>query len=80
MKGSLWFVPLLCAIVGPVLAEITLALDDGVGCEIAPARSEGTGLRNMNERVVAVRGTLTIDSGVGRGTHVRGRIPLLDRR
>jgi len=30
--------------------------------------------------VVAVRGTLTIDSGVGRGTHVRGRIPLLDRR
>ena len=55
-------------------------VDDGVGCEIAPAGRAGTGLRNMNERVVAVRGTLTIDSIVGRGTHVRGRIPLLQRR
>src|SRR6478752_8259163 len=30
LKGSLWFIPLVFAIVGPVLAEITLALDNHV--------------------------------------------------
>ena len=28
--GSLWFVPLLCAVAGPLLAELTIALDDAV--------------------------------------------------
>ena len=33
----------------------------------------------MTERVAALRGTLTIDSAAGRGTQVRGRIPLTAR-
>jgi signal transduction histidine kinase len=30
----------------------------------------------MSEWVAAVQGTLTVDSAAGRGTQVRGRIPL----
>ena len=51
-------------------------VDDGVGYDVHSVRGVGTGLPNMVERVAALRGTLTIDSGDGRGTHVRGRIPL----
>ena len=51
-------------------------VDDGVGCEITPGRGSGGGLTNMSERVAAVHGTLTVDSGGGRGTRVSGRIPL----
>jgi signal transduction histidine kinase len=31
----------------------------------------------MNERVAALRGSLTIESGIGRGMQIRGRIPLV---
>ena len=51
-------------------------IDDGVGCARAAARGAGSGLANMSERIAAVRGTLVVDSGDGRGTRVRGRIPL----
>ena len=51
-------------------------VDDGVGYDVDSVRGPGTGLPNMVERVAALRGTLTIDSVDGRGTHVRGRIPL----
>ena len=51
-------------------------VDDGVGCEIEPARGAGVGLTNMSERVSALRGTLNVESVAGRGTTVRGRIPL----
>ena len=51
-------------------------VDDGVGCELGRVRSRGSGLTNMTDRVAALRGTLTVDSAAGRGTHVRGRIPL----
>jgi signal transduction histidine kinase len=51
-------------------------VDDGVGFEVESLRSSGTGVVNMAERVAALRGSLTIDSANGRGTHVRGRIPL----
>ncbi len=50
--------------------------DDGVGCAFERLRGDGSGLSNMNERVAAVRGVLTVESAVGRGTHIRGRIPL----
>ena len=50
--------------------------DDGVGYAVASTRGAGTGVSNMAERVAALRGTLTIDSANGRGTRVRGRIPL----
>ncbi len=51
-------------------------VDDGVGFEVESEQSAGTGVVNMAERVAALRGSLTIDSANGRGTHVRGRIPL----
>jgi len=51
-------------------------VDDGVGYDSASAHCAGTGMVNMTERVAALRGTLTIDSTDGQGTHVRGRIPL----
>ena len=50
--------------------------DDGVGYAVASTRGAGTGVSNMAERVAALRGTLTIDSANGRGTQIRGRIPL----
>jgi signal transduction histidine kinase len=51
-------------------------VDDGVGCDIESARSAGAGLTNMSERVAALGGTLRVDSATGRGTQLRGRIPL----
>ena len=55
--------------------------DDGVGFDIdhlrksAPAAS-ALGLRGMEERALAVGGHIEIDSGSGRGTHVRATFPL----
>jgi signal transduction histidine kinase len=54
-------------------------IDDGVGCDVESARSAGAGLTNMSERVAALGGTLTVDSATGRGTQLRGRIPLAHR-
>ena len=51
--------------------------DDGIGCD---GPHTGSGLANMTERVAALSGTLTVDSSAGRGTQVRGRIPLAMRR
>jgi signal transduction histidine kinase len=51
-------------------------VDDGIGCEIESRRSAGIGLTNMIERIAALDGTLDVASAVGRGTRVRGRIPL----
>ena len=49
--------------------------DDGPG--FVPTGPDGNGgLRNMRDRVETVGGRLTIDSAPGRGTCVRGYIPL----
>jgi hypothetical protein len=50
--------------------------DDGVGCDPTSARRAGTGFASMNDRVAALGGTLTVDSASGRGTRLRGRVPL----
>src|SRR3954466_14172572 len=42
LKGSLWFVPLLCAIAGPLLAELTIALDTRIDPPAAWTYSEST--------------------------------------
>src|SRR4051812_29070132 len=42
LKGSLWFVPLLCALAGPLLAQLAIALDDGVDPPAAWTYSEST--------------------------------------
>jgi signal transduction histidine kinase len=46
--------------------------DDGVGGADA---SRGSGLRDLEDRVAANDGTLTIDSPPGGGTRVRAWIP-----
>jgi signal transduction histidine kinase len=48
--------------------------DDGAGFEAADGTSGG--LEHMAERLAVLGGTLTIDSEPGRGTRVRGRVPL----
>jgi signal transduction histidine kinase len=48
--------------------------DDGAG--FVPDRRGGRGLRNMRDRIEAVRGSLTIDAAPGRGTVVAGSIEL----
>ena len=54
--------------------------DDGRGFDAeATARrptSAGSGLLGMRERVALVGGTLTVESGAGRGTTVIARVPL----
>jgi signal transduction histidine kinase len=51
------------------------ASDDGVGFDVT-ARRDGVGFTNMNDRLGAVGGTLRVESTPGRGTRVRGTIPL----
>jgi signal transduction histidine kinase len=48
--------------------------DDGKGFD--PARERGLGILGMEERVVQLGGTLTVDSGRGRGTTVSFELPL----
>jgi signal transduction histidine kinase len=47
--------------------------DDGPGFEPAAA-TNGTGLRNMSDRLAALGGSCQVDSSPGRGTTVAGRI------
>jgi two-component system sensor histidine kinase UhpB len=48
--------------------------DDGFG--IVASQPQGFGLRGMQERVQALGGDFTIETGSGRGTSVRIVIPL----
>jgi signal transduction histidine kinase len=50
--------------------------DDGVGYNVEPARSSGQGLANMSDRIAALGGTLSVESTIGRGTTVRGMLPV----
>jgi signal transduction histidine kinase len=49
--------------------------DDGVGFDPDTARG-GTGLRGMADRLEAVGGELALTSTPGRGTTIRGRVPV----
>ena len=57
---------------GGVLFEVA---DDGCGFDAPEPR--GIGLLNIEDRVGAHGGTLTIESGPGRGTKIHGAIPTL---
>jgi signal transduction histidine kinase len=60
-----------------------LVQDDGVGFSPRGAENgkrDGIGLIAMRERITAIGGTLSIDSGVGRGTKVIMRFPLENRK
>ena len=48
--------------------------DDGPGFDVAAAHT-GVGLRNMEDRLGAVRGRLTIISSPGNGTVISGFVP-----
>ena len=52
--------------------------DDGAGFEAE--RVTGTGLQNMEDRLGAVGGRLTVRTAPGQGTRVSGRVPQLTRR
>ena len=61
-------------------AEVTFTVaDDGPGFEPAAAEN-GTGLRNMSDRLTALGGSCEVDSSPGRGATVTGRIGLADQR
>jgi len=57
---------------GGLLFEVR---DDGAGFDTA-SRGLGAGFVNMNDRVGAIGGTVSVESAPGRGTCISGRIPL----
>jgi signal transduction histidine kinase len=57
---------------GALLFEVS---DDGAGFDVSH-RASGAGFTNMNDRLGAVGGTLRVESTPGRGTRVRGTIPV----
>jgi signal transduction histidine kinase len=57
---------------GALLFEVH---DDGAGFDVA-AGGHGHGFVNMSDRVGAIGGTITVESAPGRGTTIRGRLPL----
>jgi signal transduction histidine kinase len=52
-------------------------IDDGVGFE-SREKGLGVGFVNMNDRLGAVGGSLQVDSTPGRGTRVKGSLPLTE--
>jgi signal transduction histidine kinase len=57
---------------GELLFEVA---DDGAGFD-PKATDHGTGLQGMADRLDAIEGTLEVSSAPGRGTRVRGRVPV----
>jgi len=58
---------------GTLVFEVT---DDGAGFEPGPLGAHGHGFVNMTDRLGAVGGRLTVISAIGKGTTIRGEIPL----
>jgi signal transduction histidine kinase len=50
--------------------------DDGAGFDLAVVGADGHGFLNMRDRLGAVGGTLHVDSSPGKGTSIRGEIPV----
>jgi signal transduction histidine kinase len=61
---------------GDLTFEVT---DDGKGFDAATA-PRGSGLNNMQDRLSVLGGGVTVTSSEGRGTSVRGRVPLESER
>ncbi len=58
---------------GALLFEVA---DDGAGFDLGSGAQRGHGFVNMNDRVGAIGGTVTVDAAPGKGTRISGRIPL----
>jgi PAS domain S-box-containing protein len=57
--------------------QLTLGItDDGVGFETRGDFPGHLGLRSMRERASRLGGTLEMDSGLGKGTRIRARVPV----
>jgi signal transduction histidine kinase len=50
--------------------------DDGAGFDMASGAQRGHGFVNMSDRVGAIGGSISVESSPGKGTRIRGRIPL----
>jgi signal transduction histidine kinase len=50
--------------------------DNGAGFDTNGATGKGAGFVNMSDRVGAVGGTLNVDSVLGKGTTISGRVPI----
>jgi signal transduction histidine kinase len=51
--------------------------DDGTGFDPAMT-SRGAGLTNMADRLDALGGGIEVDSTVGSGAHLQGRVPVVE--
>ena len=61
---------------GDAMGELGFAVaDDGPGFDAAA--STGSGMQNMADRIAAVHGTLNIESALGEGTTVSGKVPAI---
>jgi signal transduction histidine kinase len=58
---------------GGLLFEVA---DDGAGFDPAARATPGAGFVNMADRVGAIGGSLSVESALGRGTKISGRIPV----
>src|SRR4051794_13849762 len=56
LKGSLWVVPLICALAGPALAELTIAVDSAVDLPASWTYSESTASTALSAIVGAMVG------------------------
>src|SRR3954469_17284054 len=56
LKGSLWVVPLICALAGPALAELTIAVDSAVDLPASWTYSESTASTALSAIVGAIVG------------------------
>jgi signal transduction histidine kinase len=50
--------------------------DTGAGFDMKGAAGKGAGFVNMSDRVGAVGGTMNVDSALGTGTTISGRVPI----
>jgi signal transduction histidine kinase len=58
---------------GALLFEVA---DDGAGFDLATGAHRGHGFVNMSDRVGAFGGSISVDSALGKGTRISGRLPL----
>ncbi len=59
--------------------ELRFEIEDrGAGCDLDSARGSGNGFTNMTDRITALGGTLSVESTPGRGTTVRGTLPVVE--
>lgn len=54
----------------------TLISDNGIGFDINKIKQNSLGLKTISERIKILKGTLSIDSKLGRGTIIKAEIPV----